>query len=299
MEQTYTFEHMSGIKNLVSDYKELRDAYFVAHFGQNSGRAGEMQQAVRLDGMSFFVVRAGKVVFDIDMDRFEAPAPAICVVEPTRRLFITGNSDADMTMLFMSPNFVQNININVSAFNLPSILERPSPVMRMTEAEARVMTNYLELLERNCDSGDTRQLALNVGSSLISALIYEMARMQYRHLETADAGSTRPRTARNGYVRDFIKLVRAHYATERSVGFYASKLFISPKYLSLVVREVTGRSAARWIDEFVIMEAKNMLRFSGKNIQQVAYALNFSNQSSFGKYFKHLTGMSPTEYQKT
>ena len=63
--------------------------------------------------------------------------------------------------------------------------------------------------------------------------------------------------------------------------------------------KATGRSAAAWIDECVILEAKNLLRFSGKNIQQIAYELNFSNQSSFGKYFKHLTGMSPSEFQKT
>ena len=83
------------------------------------------------------------------------------------------------------------------------------------------------------------------------------------------------------------------------MSFYADKLCISPKYLSLLVKETTGKSAARWIDEFVLMEAKNLLRFSGKNVQQVAYALNFTNQSSFGKYFKHMTGQSPTEYQKS
>jgi AraC-like DNA-binding protein len=94
-------------------------------------------------------------------------------------------------------------------------------------------------------------------------------------------------------------LVHIYYSKERAVKFYADKLFISPKYLSLLVKEATGRSAANFIDEFVVLEAKNMLRFSGKNIQQIAYALNFSNQSSFGKYFKHLTGMSPTEYQKS
>jgi probable transcriptional regulator araC family len=47
----------------------------------------------------------------------------------------------------------------------------------------------------------------------------------------------------------------------------------------------------------VLQEAKNLLRYSGKNVQQVAYELNFTNQSSFGKYFKHLTGMSPTQFQ--
>ena len=83
------------------------------------------------------------------------------------------------------------------------------------------------------------------------------------------------------------------------MAFYASQLYITPKYLSLLIKEATGRSAAEWIDEFVIMEAKNMLRFSGKNVQQVAYDLNFPNQSAFGKYFKHLTGMSPTRFQRS
>jgi AraC-like DNA-binding protein len=74
-------------------------------------------------------------------------------------------------------------------------------------------------------------------------------------------------------------------------------MFISPKYLSLVIKEATGKSAGDWIDQYVIQEAKNQLRFSGKNVQQIAYDLNFSNQSSFGKYFKNLTGMSPTAFQ--
>ncbi|MDE6229526.1 MAG: helix-turn-helix domain-containing protein, partial [Muribaculaceae bacterium] len=50
---------------------------------------------------------------------------------------------------------------------------------------------------------------------------------------------------------------------------------------------------------YLLLEAKNLLRFSGKNIQQIAFELNFSNQSSFGKYFKNLTGMSPSEFQNS
>ena len=101
------------------------------------------------------------------------------------------------------------------------------------------------------------------------------------------------------YVHDFIGLVREHHRRERTVAFYADKLFISPKYLSLIIKETLGRSAAEIIDDYVILEAKNLLRFSGKDIQQVSYELNFPNQSSFGKYFKHLTGLSPSEYQHT
>lgn len=96
-----------------------------------------------------------------------------------------------------------------------------------------------------------------------------------------------------------MSLVQQHHRRERSVTFYADRLYISPKYLSLVIKEATGRSAGQWIDDMVVLEAKNLLRFSGKNVQQVAYELNFPNQSAFGKYFKHLTGSSPTQYIKS
>ena len=93
--------------------------------------------------------------------------------------------------------------------------------------------------------------------------------------------------------------MREYHKAERAISFYAEKMFISPKYLSLIIKESTGKSAGEWIDQYVIQEAKNMLRYSGKNVQQISYELNFPNQSSFGKYFKNLTGMSPTAFQNT
>ncbi len=101
------------------------------------------------------------------------------------------------------------------------------------------------------------------------------------------------------YVQKFLRLVREYHRSQRAISFYAEKMYISPKYLSLVIKEATGKSAGEWIDQYVIQEAKNLLRYSGKNVQQIAYELNFSNQSSFGKYFKNLTGLSPTAFQNS
>ena len=70
------------------------------------------------------------------------------------------------------------------------------------------------------------------------------------------------------------------------------------KYLSSVVKEVSGKTAARWIDESVILEAKALLKYSGMSIQEIAYHLNFSTQSFFGKYFKQHTGTSPSRYKR-
>ncbi len=81
------------------------------------------------------------------------------------------------------------------------------------------------------------------------------------------------------------------------MGFYARELCITPKYLTTLIRRVSGKSVSEWIDIYVVLEAKALLRFSNRSVQEVAYALNFPNQSFFGSYFKRITGMSPSEFR--
>ena len=97
----------------------------------------------------------------------------------------------------------------------------------------------------------------------------------------------------------FIQAVQKNYVQERSITYYADLLCISPKYLSQVIKNVTGRLAGEWISDYVILEAKALLKSNKYTVQQVCDMLNFANQSFFGKYFKRKTGMSPKEYQKS
>lgn len=97
----------------------------------------------------------------------------------------------------------------------------------------------------------------------------------------------------------FIQAVQKHYIRERSITYYADLLCISPKYLSQVIKSVTGRLAGEWISDYVILEAKALLKSNKYTVQQVCDMLNFPNQSFFGKYFKRKTGMSPKNYSKS
>jgi AraC-like DNA-binding protein len=72
---------------------------------------------------------------------------------------------------------------------------------------------------------------------------------------------------------------------------------ITPKHLSSVVKSLSGRTAGEWIDAYVIMEAKILLTTTDMTVQQIAYALNFSSQAFFGKYFRNLTAFTPTAYR--
>lgn len=158
---------------------------------------------------------------------------------------------------------------------------------------ARHLQRFCDLI-RECaeDAGSTFRKEIVTG--LVGAFLYKCCD-QLNNLPFDDERSVKSR--REILFRQFIELLTQHHKTERSVGFYADKMHITPKYMSSLMKEVTGRSAAEWIDEYVILEAKTLLKYSGLSIQEVAYELNFSTQSFFGKYFRQHTGMSPGQYK--
>lgn len=255
-------------------------------------------RAIKIEGSVFLVLAKGKLSISYNFQNLEVEAPAALSFPPGTIVQIEPSdfSSTDAYVLGYTRAFLQDVNISFNAISGEALLERDSPALVLEESELKLLLRYVGLMRTVMTDNFNTQLSKHILSSLTSAIFYQLMLMLYKRIDTKGAETMGPR--RGSYVHDFIKLVHLYYTKERSVSFYASKLFISPKYLSLLVKEATGRSAARWIDQFVIMEAKNLLRYSGKNIQQVAYDLNFSNQSSFGKYFKHLTGMSPTDFQK-
>ena len=97
----------------------------------------------------------------------------------------------------------------------------------------------------------------------------------------------------------FLKLLFENFKEKHIVTFYAEKLFITPQYLSLILKDLTGKSANKWIDDVLIVESKIRLKAPDATVQQVADDLCFSDQSTFGKFFKKHIGISPMEYRKS
>ena len=91
----------------------------------------------------------------------------------------------------------------------------------------------------------------------------------------------------------------SNFRSERRVSWYSEQLCISPKYLSETVKNVSKRTPNEWIDAYVTMELRMLLRNTQRSIKEIAQSLNFSNQSFLGKYFKEHVGMSPSEYRRS
>jgi len=97
----------------------------------------------------------------------------------------------------------------------------------------------------------------------------------------------------------FVNSVMENYKISREVLFYANKLNISVKYLSMIVQNEDNRNAKKWIDDYVVSEIKIRLQSSNEPLQDIAFDLDFSDQSFLSKYFKRQTGISPTKYRRS
>jgi AraC-like DNA-binding protein len=98
---------------------------------------------------------------------------------------------------------------------------------------------------------------------------------------------------------DFFRLLFESFQKERQVTFFADKLCLTPKYLSMTIKEVTGHPASSWINEMVILETKRLLKATELTALQVSEELNFPNPSFFGRFFKQHTGMTPLQFRKS
>ena len=131
---------------------------------------------------------------------------------------------------------------------------------------------------------------------IYAAFIFFLCEVIVNHASARQEIGTKDRSS--DYFERLLRLLEEHYKTERSVEFYAEKMNLTPKHLSRVVRTFSGTSVHQWIDNFVVLEIKNLLKYSDMSIQQIAYELNFPNPSFMGQYFKRITGKTPGEYRR-
>lgn len=314
MRNIVNLNQLSSLARYSSEFSNLSDDYLFTRITADTiakairlngmKRMDNIDGPIRIDGISWILCFNGRLDLEINLAPMTLTANCVTIITPGSMIEIKDidRNDLDCYLLFVSTEFMHDINFDLNVVGSMTHIERHSArehMMSITDDEAATLREYFHLLYRNSSSTEGDSIFIkSIARNLIAALTYQVVHMVSKRLKDIPE-SKLPRSRRTTYVNEFMRLVHEHHMRERSVAFYAGKLFISPKYLSLIIKENTGRSATEVIDSFVILEAKNLLRFSGKNIQQVAYELNFPNQSSFGKYFKHLTGMSPSEYQRS
>ena len=195
--------------------------------------------------------------------------------------------------MILSMPFFHEIIQNVRDVSQLFLLSRSHPVMTLQQKDIDTFKKYFSTIkEKIGDKGNLFRKDLI--RTLLLAMSYDLSNVIYQ-----EQNSPARQSRADVIFAQFIKLVEEHCKTERRVSWYAQQLCITAKYLSECVKSASARTPNEWIDNYVVMELRLLLKNSSKSIKNITEEMNFPNQSFLGKYFKDRMGMSPREYRKS
>ena len=303
--QTINIGRIKSLTPIVDEYALGND--FI--IGEVSGRRVEKSEILlsmlrypfRFDGFIIFFLRRGHFRVDLNLNTFELKEHSVLMVVPGNIVKLSSPVDsrlADTELIFVlvSREFMSGIRFDFNKIFQEGLHMLDNPCISLDGDDLKLAEDYFNLALTIVASHNNNKL--EVMGSLLTSFLYVLVDFWNARLCVAQKQESRSSARLNQVFERFIALVTEYHTSERGMAFYADKLCLTPKYLSKLVKQATGRSAPDWIDSFVILEAKNMLKYSDKTIKEIVFALHFPNQSVFYKFFKAHTGMTPSEYRK-
>lgn len=250
----------------------------------------------RIDAFIIGVGTEGETSVSFNLHEFRLKKDSMFIFTPKNILQVNSQQYFKADVIAISPDFMRRINIDIKNM-MPLFLKFvENPTLALTPEESRSMRGMIAQIERETRGPETH-FSFDIVSGLIAATIYKVGDIMYHYLAEHPEGQNNSHNRAEEYFKQFTHLLGEHFREERSVGFYARQLCITPKYLTTLIKRISGQSVSEWIDNYVNLEAKTLLKYSTMSIQEIAYYLNFPNQSFFGSYFKRNTGMSPSQYK--
>ncbi len=236
----------------------------------------------------------GRVQYRMDtQEQLVQPGDVIIISERHVIDNYMASPDLDGLCFIISVKFFHEIIQNVSDISALFLFSHSHPVMRLTERDQQVFKEYYDVVRKKMQGTDNH-FRRDLVRTLLLAMFYDLSNVIYRFQQQTDKSQKRGEEI----FTKFIKLVEQQCAVERRVSWYATQLGITPKYLSEAVKSVSRRTPNEWIDQYVTLKIRVLLKNTTKSIREITTELRFPNQSFLGKYFKSHVGVSPSQYRK-
>ena len=303
--QTIDIRRILALAPVIEEYALGSDLIL----GEVSGKKVEKSEAilsmlnypVRFDGYIIFFLRKGHFTIDLNLNTYEVKPRSLLMNVPGNIIKLSSYAedhigDAELFFVLASREFMSGIRFDFNKLFQESLSLWKNPCITLNDQDLALAEEYFTLARDILQSNQLNKR--EILGSLVTSFTYVTMDVWTRELNEARKTQSPSSARMNQLFERFLALVTEHHNSERGMAFYADKLCLTPKYLSKLVKEASGQSGPAWIDSFVILEAKNLLKYSDKTIKEIVYTLHFPNQSVFYKFFKAHTGMTPSEYRK-
>ena len=239
----------------------------------------------RLNALALFLVLEGEADLTVDHMPYKLIKGSFLTLMPSHTLrMIHVDEDFRGYLIAVSSSFMNDYGLfrqkNTSMLRYMEIRKNPCAVFEPSEAE--VVRDQMLLVRSKIRQKD-HYFYKEIMQNALAGLMLELGNIFSAKKEfTASPALSR----KEDLLEQFLKLLFENCREQHGVAYYAERLFITPQYLSLILKTLTGKSANKWIDDALIMEARVLLKAPQATVQQVADLLHFSDQSTFGKFFK-------------
>lgn len=236
----------------------------------------------------------GSCTIKINMKDYTIKKNDLLIIFPEQWTSLVNANNFNCSFMIMKPQLsIQLLEQVQNIFDL-FLFVLENPCIHLDDDEFQIIKTYRQVLIEKLEQ--TNNLFYkNIVNHLLLCLLYEICNISKRFLQ--HNSKKKSKTRKEEYTEKFFYILSEHFKENRNMQFYADLLHITPKYLSSIIKETTGRYATEWIEEFVISEAKNLLKNTSLSIQEISNKLNFNTQSFFGKYFKEHVSLSPKAYR--
>lgn len=237
----------------------------------------------------------GSARYFVDSVEHKVEAGDLIIINQGRVTYdCTMSPDCRGLGIIISYDFFNETIKSVHELSALFLFARNHPVFRLPKERFDFIYETFFRIKAKIDEPENR-FRREMVQAMFLTMAYELSNVIYSVQAQNESCNTRAEEI----FTQFIKLVEKNFRAERRVGWYSEQLCISPKYLSETIKAVSKRTPNEWIDSYVTIELRMLLRNTQKSIKEIAQELNFSNQSFLGKYFKEHTGMSPSEYRRS
>lgn len=301
------------IFNTISIFRLLRDGtldisrgqlyedrcYVITDVNDRELHKGEslFRYPTRLDLFAVMFCQQGEITLTCDLQQLSIGANMILVVRPGSIVQVTSTRDCKVSTILSSGDFFEQLNLSIQKVIPLASAFSQSACLTFTPEQFRYLHHLAIIVSESIAQPHSlpyyheavRCSVRTFGYGFLSLWLQKMEQPKDQHILSHHEAT----------FRRFIQLVTENYREQRKIAFYANQMNLTPKYLSKLIRETSGRGPSEWIDEYVVLESKNLLKYSTLSIQEVSYSLNFPNQSFFGRWFKSHTGSSPKAYRES
>ena len=291
----------SKIKQMVPSGISLGigDDFFITRL-QEKPQYAYLQYPFRVDCYLAAYCVEGSVNCSVNLTDYHLTTGTLLLITPGNILRISQSDELDrnlrVTLICVSASYISNIGINPSKVLVEAVEVLRDPCIHLSDDEAEMLHKYVNLA-LDITKTDSQFVKESIGG-LVSSVFYQFAGFLANSKRREDMEKPVRTTRQRQMLEQFMKLAINDHAREHMVGYYADKMCVTPKYLSKIVKETSGRSVPDWLSELLILDAKNMLRHTDMTIKEISASLNFPSQSFFFRFFKNHTGKTPTQYRE-